>query len=206
MNIYVYKMVTDNGGAPCVSGGLLTLAICKPMIRKMAKLNSLVFGFGGKDYKDKLIYIAVVTGKLPKEEYYSEPEYAQRPDCIYEVTNGKPKIKSNARFHKGGDQLEHDVGFRFERAFVLLSTDFRYLGKKGNVDYQKRFQQVAELVNKMKRGHRVNHSPETFAQLLALKDQIWRSFPRNFNGKPTDSDFSKSCNDSSGSCRCDLLE
>jgi hypothetical protein len=50
MNIYVYKMVADNGGAPCVSNGLLSLAICKPMIRKMAESGSLIFGFGGKNY------------------------------------------------------------------------------------------------------------------------------------------------------------
>ena len=30
LNIYVYKMVVDNGGAPCITGKLLSLAICKP--------------------------------------------------------------------------------------------------------------------------------------------------------------------------------
>lgn len=32
-DIYVYKMVADNGGAPCVTGNLLSLAICKPKIK-----------------------------------------------------------------------------------------------------------------------------------------------------------------------------
>lgn len=31
--IYFYKLTADNGGAPCVQDGLLSLAICKPMIR-----------------------------------------------------------------------------------------------------------------------------------------------------------------------------
>jgi hypothetical protein len=49
-DIYVYKMVVDNGGAPCVTRKLLSLAICKPKIRKSAERGSLIFGFGGKQY------------------------------------------------------------------------------------------------------------------------------------------------------------
>jgi hypothetical protein len=30
--IYFYKLTADNGGAPCVEDGLLSLAICKPAI------------------------------------------------------------------------------------------------------------------------------------------------------------------------------
>jgi hypothetical protein len=63
-DIYVYKMVADNGGAPCVFRNLLSLAICKPKIRKSAKKGALIFGFGGKDYQERLIYIAHVTSKL----------------------------------------------------------------------------------------------------------------------------------------------
>jgi len=75
-DMYVYKMVTDNGGAPCVTGKLLSLAICKPKIRKSAARGSLIFGFGGKEYQERLIYIARVTGKLEGEAYYQQPKYA----------------------------------------------------------------------------------------------------------------------------------
>jgi hypothetical protein len=81
--IYVYKMVADNGGAPCVWRGLLSLAICKPMIRKSAQEGDLIFGFGGKSrYKETLIYIAKVTTKPKLGEYYQEPKHSKRPDCI----------------------------------------------------------------------------------------------------------------------------
>jgi Nucleotide modification associated domain 2 len=43
-NTYFYKLTADNGGAPCVRYGLLSLAICKPMIRKTAKEGDLIFG------------------------------------------------------------------------------------------------------------------------------------------------------------------
>ena len=33
---YLYKMTVDDGGAPCVQDRMLTLAICKPTIRRVA--------------------------------------------------------------------------------------------------------------------------------------------------------------------------
>ena len=61
--IHVYKMMTHNGGAPCVHDDLLSLAICKPKIRKAAPIGSLIFGFG-KALGGRLIYTARVTGEL----------------------------------------------------------------------------------------------------------------------------------------------
>ena len=40
---FVYKLTVDNGGAPCVSEDLLTLAICKPSVRSAADLGA---GYG----------------------------------------------------------------------------------------------------------------------------------------------------------------
>jgi hypothetical protein len=63
---YLYKLTGDNGGAPCVEGGLLSLAICKPMIRASASEGDLVFGFGAKSLhcNNRLIYIARITKKI----------------------------------------------------------------------------------------------------------------------------------------------
>src|SRR6266699_3508357 len=96
--IYVYKMTGDNGGAPCVAGNLLSLAICKPKIRRTAGKESLVFGFGGKRFEERLIYIAQVTAKLEGDAYYRQREYAKRPDCIYRVENNQPVRKANAKY------------------------------------------------------------------------------------------------------------
>jgi len=193
-------MVADNGGAPCVSNGLLSLAICKPMIRKMAEIGSLIFGFGGKSYEQRLIYIASVTDKL-RGDYYSQPKYSKRHDCIYREANGEAQIRSDARYHSSGDQLKHDVGSTFERADVLLSKDFRYLGKQGTADYKNNFPKINELINSLKRGHRVNLSPEVHSELIKLKTLIWKNYPHNFRGEPSDSDFTKICNKQSGSCK-----
>ena len=47
--IYIYKMTVDDGGAPCLRDGILSLAICKPAIRSAAEPGSLVLGFAGNE-------------------------------------------------------------------------------------------------------------------------------------------------------------
>ena len=84
-HIYFYKLTVDDGGAPCVQDGLLSLAICKPMIRAGAELGDLIFGFAANSlhHDNRLIYIARVTGKVAKGDYYTDPRFARRADCIY---------------------------------------------------------------------------------------------------------------------------
>jgi Nucleotide modification associated domain 2 len=201
-DIYVYKMVADNGGAPCVVGSLLSLAICKPKIRRTAGEGTLVFGFGGKGYEERLIYIARVTAKLEGAAYYRKREYARRPDCIYRADNGQPVRKAAARYHFDSDQRKKDVGFHFENAFVLLSDDFRYLGKKGTYDFKDRYPKLRWLIEDLKQGHRRYHSVELRNKLLSLKAEIWRKYRRMKVGIPTDKDRSRPCNGDSPSARC----
>ena len=44
---YLYKMTVDNGSAPCVQDGVLTLAICKQTIRRVAPEGSVIIAFAG---------------------------------------------------------------------------------------------------------------------------------------------------------------
>lgn len=154
--IFVYKIVADNGGAPCVWHGLLSLALCKPKIRKSAGVGTLIFGFGGKEYGERLIYVAEVTEKPVTGEYYRQPRFAGRPDCIYEDVLGKSKRKDDARYHTGSDKRPKDVGMRFENADVLLSRKFRYFGDRSTADYKAdcAFNEVKALIEGLKRGHR----------------------------------------------------
>jgi hypothetical protein len=201
-DIFIYKMVADNGGAPCVVGNLLSLAICKPKIRKSAPECSLIFGFGGKTYKERLLYIAYVTKKLQGDEYYREREYAKRPDCIYRIDYGRAVRKASARYHVEFDQTRKDVGHHFENASVLLSNDFRYLGKKGTEDYKDKYPKLRRLIQNLKQGHRRYHSSELRKELLALKDEIWKQYRRMRVGLPSDDNFKRRCNTESPSARC----
>jgi Nucleotide modification associated domain 2 len=201
-DIYVYKMVADNGGAPCVTGKLLSLAICKPKIRKSAGKGSLIYGFGGKEYQERLIYICLVTDLLEGQGYYHQRKYAHRPDCIYRVEAGKAVRKTSARYHVNSDEREKDVGFRFENAFVLLSDDFRYLGKEGTDDYKQRYPQLRKLIENLKQGHRRYYSTALRAELLGLKTEIWTNYRWMQIGMPTDDDYTRRCNDESPSASC----
>lgn len=64
--IYFYKLIVDDGGARCVENGLLSLAICKPMIRRTAKNGDVVIGFAANSLHadNRLIYVARVNEKL----------------------------------------------------------------------------------------------------------------------------------------------
>jgi hypothetical protein len=201
-DIYVYKIVVDSGGAPCVSNNVLSLAICKPKIRKTAGKGSVVLGFGGKEYEERLIYVARVTRKLEGPAYYRQRKYARRPDCIYRAENGRPVRKHSARYHVKSDQRKKDVGRRFERAYVLLSKDFRYLGKRGTDDYKKRYPKITRLIDDLTQGHRRHHSATLRKELMALKAEIWRKYRRKKVGLPTETDRSRPCNQESPSIRC----
>lgn len=176
---YFYKMTCDNGGAPCVAGGLLSLAICKPALRRTARPGDLVVGFTAQslDPAHRLVYLARVSEQLPPGRYYSELRYRRRPDCIYEfidvpVTGERLRHRSGALYH-APDDLRHDCGVApgYGRAVVLLSDDFRYYGKDASDAYRAEYPVIRDAINRMGRGHRVNHSPELYEALWALWDE-----------------------------------
>ncbi len=109
--IYSYCVAHDAGAAPNPFGGKCTLAICKPVIRRTAKINDWVVGLAGSEsrldnYKKKIIYLMRVSDIVPISEYYNScskdknlTKYKIRDpgkndyngkvcDCIYIPTNG----------------------------------------------------------------------------------------------------------------------
>ena len=202
--IYFYKLTVDARGAPCIARGLLSLAICKPMIRSRAGEGAWIFGFGASspEMANRLIYIARVTRKLTGGEYYRGPEFRKRPDCIYQWVTGKRlKWKPGAKFH-GPEGEGRDVGSfpQYRKANVLLSSNFRYFGAKGTTEYKK-YSLIASAVEKLKRGHRVNHSEKLRSELLGLQREIWlRYSKRKVLGRPTHQDRTLRCNTDDPSC------
>lgn len=192
--IYVYKLVADNGGAPCVHRSILSLAICKPKIRKTAEEGDFVVGFGGQRLGNRLIYAAKITVKPPVGEYYVADQYVGRPDCIYRHADGAAVLKDKARYHSTGAQLPKDVGPRFEHASVLLSDDFIYFGSKGRRDYEARCPTLAAMLSRLRQGHRVNHNAAVQSELEALISELWSLPKRGAVGRPSDQDCTLRCN------------
>lgn len=196
-NYYFYKMTADNGGAPCIQNGLLSLAICKPMIRSTAKKDDIIFGFACDTLytENALVYIACITEKLCKGVYYAKKDFADRADCIYQPTkNYRYKLKSNSAFHQQVD-MEHDIGIapKYSRANVLLSEDYRYFGGEKNPVYKSKYSWIAKSIKKLMQGHRVNHSTFLRNELIELKDQIWNTYSQTVTDIPVIPDNPNKC-------------
>ncbi len=186
--VYFYKLTTDNGGAPCVQDGLLSLAICKPMIRCTATVGDLIFGFAANSLRRNncLLYIARITEKVQDGRYYVNKRFATREDCIYEW-RGDRFVWRQGALHHGPKDLVHDLGEYpdYPKANVLLSRDFRYLGKKGTADYKIRYHAIQEAIEGLGRGHRVRHDEPLLIELLALKQKVWRDAGHRRAGQPS---------------------
>jgi Nucleotide modification associated domain 2 len=186
---YYYKLTVDDGGAPCITNDLLSLAICKPMIRGTAKIGDLIFGFAANslDKDNRLIYVACVTNKLCDGEYYKDTQYAQRSDCIYSLKGNSYVWKSGSLYHGRSKDLDHDLGEypKYPRANVLLSSDFRYFGKAGSDEYKSQFPLVWEAVKHLGQGHRVWHDPALYDELRRLKEWVWQNNQKKKVGEPT---------------------
>jgi hypothetical protein len=196
--IFVYKMTTDNGGAPCIHKGILSLAICKPKIRVGAAKGDWIIGVGGKRLGDGVIYVARV-GEAIGIEYYSRREFATRPDCIYRRTgNGELVRKAIAQYHEAPENLYHDVGSppNYARAKVLWCDDFRYFGNKREPIPER----LREFITSIGRGHRVNLSTVVHRSLRGFIRAIQAKYRNKVIGEPSETpDRSSRCNTDHGS-------
>lgn len=192
--LYFYKLITDNGGAPHVTDGLLSLAICKPMIRRNAKPDDLILGFAANALHadNRLIYVAQITEKVDHGDYYT-PTYAHRGDCIYERRDDRYVWRAGARYH-GPDDAVHDLGLppEYPKASVLLSNAFRYFGASGSADYKGRYPAVADAVENLGRGHRVEHAPRLLDALHTLA-RVTLTEPVSADGTPTSAPSRGAC-------------
>ena len=166
--IYFYKMIVDNGGAPCVQDGLLSLAICKPQIRSTIDTKDFIIGFGSNALNNKLIYIAKITDKLLDGEYYKQEKYFYRDDCLYSFDGQQYSRREDKKYHISNN-TPNDEG----NDIVLLSDNYRYFGKKSNDDYKNKYPILTKIINSLKQGHRLNHNTELFKKLSQLIDETF---------------------------------
>ena len=130
-----YKMMYDTGFAPNPYCGVLSLATCKPGIRKVAQPGEWIAGFTSKALcgdiigGERLIFLMLVSEKIKFEEYYERyPE--KRPDGhsvygdnIYTLRNGIYVQIENCWHDK------HHFKKDTSTPFVLLAKEFYYFGR-----------------------------------------------------------------------------
>lgn len=195
--IFFYKLAADTNGAPCIDHGLLSLAICKPMIRKVAEPGDLIFGFAANSLHsdNRLVYIARITKKLCDGKYYESKQFKKRGDCIYERRGERFVWRPGSLHHGNRAHLIRDLGKpkKYPRANVLLSNDFRYFGGNGEDSYKARYPLIQRAIEKLGRGYRVNFGEKLKSQLQALQKQTWKQVKRKVAGKPTNSPDQRIC-------------
>lgn len=149
MALYSYVLRFDTGDAPNPYGGVCTLTVCKPAIRRTAQVGDWIIGTGSRhspvgDVAGYLVYAMRVSHKLPLAEY---DEYCRKAlgikipahasyahlrenlagDSLYDFTK---LTSSGAPQHRGGPvHAELHLQERDWRGeYALLSDWFYYFG------------------------------------------------------------------------------
>ena len=177
---YLYKLTSDRGGAPCAlepSPGerpLLTLAICKPAIRRTAQPGDRILGITSHALAQTdgyplgaVIYAAVVREGVEARDYFAPASlFTERPDCIYEFHQqlGRAAHRGLSALHRDERHQERDLGRYpfYKNGRVLLCEDFRYFGG-GAVLIPARLPGLTAAAETLGQGHRVffDHDPES---------------------------------------------
>ena len=138
--LYSYKMSHDNRFAPNPLFGVLTLATCKPQLRKNAKVGDWIAGWTSSHIahtptpvgEERLIYLAKVSEKLTFAEYWEKypvkrPVYTDDTsvlerygDNIYKpVEGGFEQIRN---VHHTDKNMAKDL----RGQYVLVCSEFYY--------------------------------------------------------------------------------
>ncbi|MBZ9650861.1 Nmad2 family putative nucleotide modification protein [Psychroflexus montanilacus] len=150
--IYSYVLRFDDGAAPNPFWKICTLTICKPAIRRTARIGDWVIGTGSKnsklkdgkkyDLSDSLVYAMRITDKLTLSEYdkfcseklteknpswFSKDWRKRMGDCIYDYS------KSDEPTIRKGVHNELNVKRDLSGYNALLSTEFYYFGEEPRV-------------------------------------------------------------------------
>ncbi len=190
MRTYLYKLTSDRGGAPCAPppapGGdpLLTLAICKPAIRRTAQPGDRILGITSHSLAHSdgytlgsVIYAAIVQDGIDARDYFI-PTFTHRPDCIYQFhrQNGTATHTGNTALHAAPEHILKDLGRYpfYKNGRILLAQDFRYFGPNA-VKIPARLHLLNAAAESLGQGHRVytHHDPEK-KELDTLFRLLWK--------------------------------
>lgn len=145
--IYRYILMHDEGMAPCPESGRMSLATCKPVIRRMARPGDWVIGFRpGSLVRGLVLWAGRVEQCLSHADY--QRKYQKRSDAVYTLGDDGAYLRLRDDYHPTQAEMDRDVGspvllfeparsYYFNGVPVVLPDDLAHLAAAG-------------------RGHRVN--------------------------------------------------
>lgn len=178
--LYSYILKHDSGAAPNPFWGKCTLTICKPAIRRTAKIGDWIIGTGSKNSRLKdgnlhdlsgcIVYAMKVSdvksiadydafcgkslkNKIPK--WFSKDWRRRMGDCIYDYSSGsKPIMRKGV--HKEENRKRDLSGLN-----ALVSNHFYYFGEEARP-----LPKHLKAIVKKSQGHLKIQNPELIAGFL----------------------------------------
>ncbi len=126
MRVHTYVIAVDAGSAPNYDRPYVTLAVCKPRIRRKAEIGELVLAFAGKEVNPvephTVVWAGVISEKMTFAEYWNDrrfagkkPNKSQHPDNFYRPVDGGLLWVQNG-VHDA-DATTHDTSGKFVLVF-----------------------------------------------------------------------------------------
>lgn len=107
--IYRYILTHDSGMAPCPDDGLITLATCKPVIRRMARPGDWVLGFRpGALVRGLMLWAGKVEHSMSHGEY--QRRYPRRSDAVYRLAKDGLYERFAPDYHPSQTEMDRDTG------------------------------------------------------------------------------------------------
>lgn len=101
MRLFAYKMTHDTGFAPNPFWGFLTLATCKPWLRRSKRAGDWIAGFTSKQLcgdepgDERLVFLMQVDERIALADYFRDRRFQPRI----------PRESEAARIHRCGDNI-----------------------------------------------------------------------------------------------------
>ena len=161
LRVHTYVIATDAGSAPNYEPPAVTLAVCKPRIRKKAKVGDIVVAFAGSKVNPisghSVVWAGIVSEVVALTEYWNDTRFASKrpdrtriPDNFYKPAENGGFIWQPNCVH-GPEAQDRDTGgvnvlvfshaWHFGASGPLLPEDFglRMVSRRG--------ERIAELTD-----------------------------------------------------------
>lgn len=194
MRTYLYKMISDRGGAPCApeprtgERPVLSLALCKPAIRRTAQPGDRIVALTSRALEKSsgypeaaVIYCGTVSDVADARQYYAaRSRFRSRPDCVYLFSSQTGEIRHTGKtaLHATPESQARDLGRHpiYRNGRVLLCEDFRYFGAEA-VPLPESLPRLLQLTQTLGQGHRVFPAGEDPAMDREL-DRLFRALAK----------------------------
>ncbi|WP_148560954.1 hypothetical protein [Magnetospira sp. QH-2] len=173
--IYRYILAYDNGMAPCVDNGLITLATCKPTIRRVAMAGDWVAGFFPSPHPRGLLsYVGKVKAIIDVGNY--ERKYRGRSDAVYRQEPDDTFTRLQPEYHPSPNHKRKDLS---GPVLIFDPAASWYFGNQPNS-----LPENLQHLSPHGRGHRVNGAAE--GDVIELEKWLRKNWEPGVHGKPRD--------------------